>query len=127
MTTKSDRNQNAEIAARFMSARRYAMLTQKALAEKVGVSQAAIHKMENGQFRTSRNTVLVAMACNINPIWLETGQGEMVATSDPKETKGPIDPNTSLYLNTLQKKLDLTIRELLEIKIQIQHLIDTHS
>ncbi|MBF0460917.1 MAG: LexA family transcriptional regulator [Magnetococcales bacterium] len=62
---------------RIQMARKQAKLTQKELADRVSVSQTAIHKLECGRSRSSRRTVSIALTCGVDPIWLETGRGEM--------------------------------------------------
>ncbi|MEO5362917.1 MAG: XRE family transcriptional regulator [Magnetococcus sp. DMHC-8] len=63
------------LAERIHVARKQAGLTQKELADQVGVSQTAIHKLEGGSSRSSRRTVAIALACGVDPIWLDTGRG----------------------------------------------------
>ena len=62
---------------RLKIARKQAKLTQKELSERVGISQTAVHKLENGRSQSSRCTVAIAMTCGVDPIWLDTGRGEM--------------------------------------------------
>jgi phage repressor protein C with HTH and peptisase S24 domain len=67
-----------KLGDRVKQAREHAKLTQKDLAHNVCVSQTTIYKLESGASSSSRRTVAIAMSCNVNPIWLETGQGKMV-------------------------------------------------
>lgn len=62
---------------RIRAARKYANLTQKQLADHVGISQTAIHKLERGSSVSSRCTITIALTCGVDPIWLDTGRGEM--------------------------------------------------
>ncbi|MBF0185405.1 MAG: LexA family transcriptional regulator [Magnetococcales bacterium] len=62
---------------RIVTARKSAKLTQKELADRVGISQTAIHKLEHGRSKMSRQTVSIALTCGVDPIWLETGRGDM--------------------------------------------------
>ncbi|MBF0140458.1 MAG: helix-turn-helix domain-containing protein [Magnetococcales bacterium] len=68
---------NSNLSERIKQARKHAGLTQKELADKVGLSQTAIHKIECGRSRLSRKTVSIALTCGVDPIWLDTGLGEM--------------------------------------------------
>ncbi|MBF0423108.1 MAG: helix-turn-helix domain-containing protein [Magnetococcales bacterium] len=65
------------LSERIKRARKYAGITQKDLASRVGISQTAIHKLEGGGSRSSRRTIAIALTCGVDPIWLETGRGEM--------------------------------------------------
>ncbi|MEO5334530.1 MAG: XRE family transcriptional regulator [Magnetococcus sp. YQC-5] len=62
---------------RLKASRKHARLTQKELADRVGLSETAIHKLESGKNKISRYTVSIALTCGVDPIWLETGRGEM--------------------------------------------------
>lgn len=52
-------------------------ITQGELARKVGMSQPAIFKLVNGETKTSRKIVEIALALEVNPAWLQCGKGEM--------------------------------------------------
>jgi len=69
---------NRNLSDRIQLARSNAGLTQKELADKCGISQTAIHKLECGRSLTSRKTVTIALTCGVDPIWLETGRGDML-------------------------------------------------
>lgn len=68
---------NSSLSDRIKLARKHAGLTQKTLADRVGISQTAIHKLEGGGSRSSRKTISIALTCGVDPIWLDTGRGEM--------------------------------------------------
>lgn len=68
---------NTQLKDRVLAARKLAGLTQKELADRVGVSQTAIHKLESGRSQSSRRTVPIALSCGVDPIWLERGEGPM--------------------------------------------------
>ncbi|MBF0309203.1 MAG: LexA family transcriptional regulator [Magnetococcales bacterium] len=70
-----------KLSQRIKLAREYANLTQKELAEKVGISQTAVHKLECGRSRSSRRTVAIAIVCKVSPVWLETGKGDMAMSA----------------------------------------------
>lgn len=81
------------IAKRIEEARKHAGLTQKGLADKVGISQTAVHKLEAGRSKSSRRTVSIALTCGVDPIWLETGRGEMTTftpTGGGQQTKSSL-------------------------------------
>ncbi|MBF0339742.1 MAG: helix-turn-helix transcriptional regulator [Magnetococcales bacterium] len=65
------------LSDRVQAARKFAGLTQKQLADRVEISQTAVHKLECGRSRSSRRTVSIALTCGVDPIWLDTGRGEM--------------------------------------------------
>ena len=62
---------------RIQIARKQAKLTQKELADRVGISQTAVHKLECGRSKSSRRAVTIALTCGVDPIWLDTGRGDM--------------------------------------------------
>lgn len=64
-------------AARLKKARTSAGMTQAELAELVGVDQTSISNLERGKSQGTSFVVRLARACDVNPIWLETGEGEM--------------------------------------------------
>ena len=75
------------IGQRVKAARKYAGLTQVQLAEKAKMDQTTISKLEKGHNAKSAFCVRIAVACGVSPVWLETGQGDML----PKETSSLTD------------------------------------
>ncbi|MCK9466198.1 MAG: helix-turn-helix domain-containing protein [Thiopseudomonas sp.] len=76
---------------RIKRARKHAKLTQGQLAKFVGVKQASISDLETGKSQSSSFSASIAEACGIEPVWLETGSGEMIkpkyaAISAPAES-----------------------------------------
>lgn len=69
------------LSDRILLARKRAGLTQKQLAEQVGISLTAMHKLETGRVLSSRRTVSIALVCGVDPIWLERGTGNMLLSS----------------------------------------------
>lgn len=70
---------------RIKEARKAKHYSQKALADKIGISDAALSKIENGINNPARSTVLaIANALNISAEWLETGDGEMELPTHPQ-------------------------------------------
>ncbi|MBF0612372.1 MAG: helix-turn-helix transcriptional regulator, partial [Magnetococcales bacterium] len=91
-----------KLSDRIQTSRKNAGFTQKELADRVGISQTAIHKLECGRSRSSRRTVAIAIACGVDPIWLETGRGDMISgmvnTSFRSESMRVGEPDDSPYL-----------------------------
>ena len=65
------------LANRLKEARLLRGLTQKGLADLVGVSQAAIQKIEGGKANQTTKIVEIAKALSVNPEWLSSGNGPM--------------------------------------------------
>lgn len=75
------------LAERIKAARKHAQLTQRALAEKVGVEQPVISQLETGKNLRSVHLTRIALACGVSPAWLSDGSGSMEAKqkTDPLE------------------------------------------
>lgn len=73
-------------ANRVKTARKHAKLTQKELADRLGLSQTAVHKLESGFSASSRKTVGIALTCGVDPIWLQNGDGTMTLHGYAPET-----------------------------------------
>lgn len=71
---------NTTLAERLKEARSLRGLTQKALADLVGVSQAAIQKIETGKASQTTKIVELANALMVKPEWLSSGKGAMLLT-----------------------------------------------
>lgn len=61
---------------RIKQAREYGKLTQKQLAERVGVSQPVISQLERGDNLQSVHLLKIAEVCGVDPVWLANGAGE---------------------------------------------------
>lgn len=69
--------------AERMKQRRLALgLTQQQLATSCGLAQSAIGNMESGSRQGSRHIGILSAALGVNPVWLETGKGEIEPLSD---------------------------------------------
>lgn len=68
-----------EYKDRIKKARAHAGLTQGQLADAVGVKQASISDLETGKSQSSSYSASIAKVCGVDALWLEKGQGEMVA------------------------------------------------
>lgn len=62
---------------RVRQARKHAGLTQRQLADLVGVRQPTLSDLERGESQSSAMLIQIAAACGVNPNWLATGVGEM--------------------------------------------------
>lgn len=71
------------LADRIKAARKFAQLTQRTLAEKVGVEQPVISQLETGKNLRSVHLTRIAQVCRVNPVWLSEGVGEMTKASPP--------------------------------------------
>lgn len=65
------------LAERLKQARTQRGLTQKALADLIGVSQAAIQKIETGKAIQTTKIIDLAQALMVKPEWLSSGEGAM--------------------------------------------------
>ncbi|MGJ7467877.1 MULTISPECIES: S24 family peptidase [Kosakonia] len=84
------------LAERLKEARNMQGLTQKALGDLVGVSQAAIQKIETGKVNQTTKLVDLASVLKIRPEWLSTGEGGMRADGQmPAEVVAP--PRSDIY------------------------------
>lgn len=82
------------LAERLKEARSAQGLTQKALGELVGVSQAAIQKIETGKAEQTTKLVDIARALKVRPEWLGSGLGAMKVSDDalpPEKEWGTVD------------------------------------
>lgn len=77
-----------EYKDRIKAARKHAKLTQAALADAVGIKQASISELETGKSQSSTFNATIAKACGVDPVWLETGRGQMLP-SDSNIEPGP--------------------------------------
>lgn len=70
-------NIGMSIGSRIKEARKAAGLTQKALAQKVGMAQATLSELETGESQGTTLIASFAAALGVNALWLETGAGKM--------------------------------------------------
>lgn len=69
-----------DFGKRVKDARRHAKLNQRQLAAAVGVSQSNISQIESSAYE-SAFTVQIAIACEVDAVWLATGEGDMTPTA----------------------------------------------
>jgi len=83
-------NIGMSIGSRIKDARRAAKLTQKALASKVGMSQASLSELETGESQGTTMIGSFAAALGVSALWLETGKGAMTTEQPvPAESGSP--------------------------------------
>ena len=74
-----------ELKDRLKKARKYAGLTQKEIESKIeGLKQSSYSELERGESKSSTKLVELATLFQVNPVWLATGDGEML-TEPQKE------------------------------------------
>lgn len=78
-----------ELKDRLKQARKYAKLTQVELAERAGIKQASVSEIERGLTRTSGYMVKLAQVCQVSPVWLSEGIGEMELGAESNVEAGP--------------------------------------
>lgn len=83
------------LAERLREARKAADMTQKALGEAVGISQAAIQKIETGRAAQTTKLLDIANALRVRPEWLSSGTGAMSA--DRESDKNPSRTNPDVF------------------------------
>ncbi|CAH6841173.1 Helix-turn-helix protein [Vibrio chagasii] len=72
-------------------------VSQKELAEKSGMTQATINKLESGVYKSTSKIVAIAKALNVSVHWLDTGKGK---------------PESSIENMTQLTRLEDTVRKL---------------
>ncbi|MFJ3166267.1 XRE family transcriptional regulator [Serratia marcescens] len=80
------------LAERLKLARKEQGLSQKALGELIGVSQAAIQKIEVGKAKETTKILDLANALGVRPEWLSSGDGEMRETPSKTNRESSIPP-----------------------------------
>ena len=99
-----------EYGKRLRQSRREAKLTQKTLADKVGIAQGTISELEKIG-HGSAYSYQIAVVCEVNPQWLATGEGDRKAkTVDRKERSGltPDAIEIAVFFDMLTDKVDRT-------------------
>lgn len=111
-------NRNMKLSDRLKKARKYAKLSQEELALAVGCSQGAVSKIERGDQEESALVVKFALACGVNPVWLDTGNGEMEAT------ELNLSPQMQAHIKVLQQLPDYALEEVIRDAIKTSELIE---
>jgi transcriptional regulator with XRE-family HTH domain len=71
------------LAERLRMARVHAKLSQPQLAERSGVSQQMISRLERGSSKGSAGIVNLAIVCGVRPEWLSDGTEPMLSDPEP--------------------------------------------
>lgn len=90
-------NIGMSIGSRIREARRAAKLTQKALAQKVGMAQASLSELETGESQGTTMVASFAAALGVNALWLETGKGTMQGENHALADEAPFIEEGSLF------------------------------
>ncbi|MBF0181360.1 MAG: helix-turn-helix transcriptional regulator [Magnetococcales bacterium] len=108
---------DSSVASRIELARKYRGLTQKTLAQHVGVSQPAIHKWEKGVTNAKRPLETIARICQVNVEWLESGQGLMIPLEGDQEGElASRLPEIAVQVGVLEKRVRKILQEFAEIR-----------
>lgn len=93
---------------RVEKARKHAEYTQEQLADRVGMTQGQISKLELGTRKKSTNTLAIASACSVSAEWLDSGHGSMIpggametASDLPKKPSSPDLERAALLLRRI--------------------------
>lgn len=71
--------------SRLLQARKFLGMTQKQMSEILQIGQNAYSMIENGKIKlTDRNRHILTDRLKINPIWLDTGIGDMMLDTTPR-------------------------------------------
>ncbi len=75
-----------ELKDRLKKARKYAGLTQKEIESRInGLKQSSYSELERGESKSSTKLIELATLFQVDPVWLATGDGEMLAKPSPSE------------------------------------------
>ncbi|WP_413774143.1 XRE family transcriptional regulator [Entomomonas sp. E2T0] len=106
-----------QLKDRIKQARKHAKLSQKELADKIGITQPSLSELETGKSQSTSYIASIARACGVDAFWLESGQDNMVNSSTIVKTaeKQGRYYHTNLEENTTDPQL-LTHPEMLPIE-----------
>ncbi|MFA0994687.1 MULTISPECIES: XRE family transcriptional regulator [Pseudomonas syringae group] len=71
-----------DLSERIKTARTRAGLTQREVADRVGIAQTAISQLESGKTQRSTYLFQIAEACGVSSVWLIAGAGAMGTAGD---------------------------------------------
>lgn len=81
-----------DLKDRLKEARKAAGMTQKQVAEAVGITQPSYSELENGRSYGTRYIAQIALLLEVNPVWLATGEGAMRATTIEEIRRKNLEP-----------------------------------
>jgi len=75
-----------ELKDRLKKARKYAGLTQKEIESRIkGLKQSSYSELERGESKSSTKLIELATLFQVDPVWLATGDGEMLTKPSQSE------------------------------------------
>jgi phage repressor protein C with HTH and peptisase S24 domain len=95
-------NIGMSIGSRIREARQAAGLTQKALAQKVGMAQGSLSALETGDSQGTTMIATMAAALGVSPLWLETGRGPMKGSEERDPLLG-LKPGTFMRVEAVDE------------------------
>lgn len=95
------------IGTRIKEARRDKKLTQKQLADKVGIKQPTLSELENGDSAGTTMVASFAAALGVSALWLETGKGDKHPPMELKKVVA-VDENDTSFIQIKKVKLRLS-------------------
>lgn len=95
-----------DIAYRLKEVRNYRGLSQRKLAEKLGISIRTIQNYEKGAKEPTVSIMKnIAQICNVNDFWLYVGKGEMLLNDSTKDT----DNHNSIVISNSSIRGDIQL------------------
>lgn len=104
---------------RLKSIREYLQLNQKDFAIKLNISQQVLSNYEKGQRDVPNNILLMLPQFDVNPIWLLTGEGEMLLTAaEPQQQAEQVISHETMQKITglLEEEFQKRLNELQPLK-----------
>jgi transcriptional regulator with XRE-family HTH domain len=101
-------------AERLRRAREHAELSQSELGRQIGMSPQAIQYLEDPEqaAQGSHKTARIADACGVRPLWLESGDGVMIADGAPAPL--PSAANLARAIKTMRPDLQRALGSLVD-------------
>lgn len=100
------------LAERLRHARNSRSMSQRAVAERSGVKQQMISKLERGKAKYTGDLVAIADVLRVNPGWLATGRGPM----DAADGHSAEDRLVAILDGLSENQVDLILRLIDELQ-----------